>query len=352
MTTIPVATRTPYDVLIGANLLPSVGTYTAQVKQPCRVLVISDDRVFPLYGETVKTSFENVGFTVSTYVFPHGEASKNLTTFGNILECAAGERLTRTDLIAALGGGVVGDVAGFAAACYLRGIDFVQIPTSLLAAVDSSVGGKTAVDLDAGKNLAGAFHEPIRVLCDTNVFATLDARERACGMGEVIKYGLMNDRAFFETLETGVPDAEELVRRCVNNKRQIVEHDEFEHGERKLLNLGHTFGHAVEKHSGFALSHGAAVAIGMHMICRVSEEIGLAEEPLCARLDALLEKYGLPTAYAIAPEELAAFARGDKKTAGDTITPVFPVCIGACVLKKLPLAEFEALAVAACRPTK
>lgn len=184
---------------------PSVGTYTAQVKQPCRVLVISDDRVFPLYGETVKTSFENAGFTVSTYVFPHGEASKNLTTFGNILECAAGERLTRTDLIAALGGGVVGDVAGFAAACYLRGIDFVQIPTSLLAAVDSSVGGKTAVDLDAGKNLAGAFHEPIRVLCDTNVFATLDARERACGMGEVIKYGLMNDRAFFETLETGVP---------------------------------------------------------------------------------------------------------------------------------------------------
>lgn len=261
-------------------------------------------------------------------------------------------RNTRTDLIAALGGGVVGDVAGFAAACYLRGIDFIQIPTSLLAAVDSSVGGKTAVDLEAGKNLAGAFHQPIRVICDTNAFETLDAREKACGMGEVIKYGLMNDRTFFETLENTLPSYEELTARCVGNKRDIVERDEFDNGERKLLNLGHTFGHAVEKHSAFSLSHGAAVAIGMHMICRVSEKTGLAEEPLCARLDALLKKYDLPTSYPVSPEELIELSRGDKKTEGDSITPVLPVGIGKCILKKMPLHEFEKLAYLACEPSQ
>ena len=348
MKTIRVATRSPYDVLIGSGLLSSVGTLTAEVKKPCRVLIVSDDRVFPLYGKAVKESLENAGYRTSEYIFPHGESSKNLAVFGSILECAAREHLTRTDLIAALGGGVVGDVAGFAAACYLRGIDFIQIPTSLLAAVDSSVGGKTAVDLEAGKNLAGAFHQPIRVICDTNAFETLDAREKACGMGEVIKYGLMNDRTFFETLENTLPSYEDLTARCVGNKRDIVERDEFDNGERKLLNLGHTFGHAVEKHSAFSLSHGAAVAIGMHMICRVSEKTGLAEEPLCARLDALLKKYDLPTSYPISPEELIALSRGDKKTEGDSITPVLPVGIGKCILKKMPLYEFEKLAHLAC----
>ena len=343
MTTIHVATHTPYDVLVESGLLSSVGSLTADIKKPCRVLLVSDDRVFALYGKTVKDSFEAAGFTTTEFVFEHGEASKTLTTFGEILECAAQNRLTRTDLIAALGGGVVGDVAGFAAACYLRGIDFVQIPTSLLAAVDSSVGGKTAVDLNSGKNMAGAFHQPIGVFCDTRAFDTLDTRERACGMGEIIKYGLMNDRAFFEMLEQGVPSYEEIVSRCVNNKRTVVEHDEFDNGERKYLNLGHTFGHAVEKHSAFSLSHGAAVAVGMHMICRVSEKIGTAREPLCARLDVLCEKYGLPTAYAISAADLYRLARGDKKTEGDSITLVLPTEIGKCLLRKMPLAEFEKL---------
>ena len=348
MKTIRVATRIPYDVLIGKDLLGSVGAITAEIKKPCRVLLVSDDRVFSLYGETVKNGLEKAGFTASESIFPHGESSKTLETFGSILECAARNRLTRTDLIAALGGGVAGDVAGFAAACYLRGIDFIQIPTSLLAAVDSSVGGKTAVDLEAGKNLAGAFHSPVRVICDVGAFETLDAREKACGMGEVIKYGLMNDRAFFETLEKDTPPFEELAARCVENKRNVVECDEFDNGERKKLNLGHTFGHAVEKHSAFSLSHGAAVAIGMHMICHVSEKAGYAKEPLCKRLDAILEKYGLPCTYPITAQDLYLLSRVDKKTEGENITLVLPVRIGECILKKMPLAEFEKLVFLAC----
>ena len=339
-----------YPIYIEKGILDIANEKIKEIYQGKKIMIISDDQVYHYYGDHL-TKILQQDFQVGHVVVPHGEQSKRFDMLPQLYKACLDFQLTRTDLIIALGGGVIGDMAGFVASTYLRGIKLVQIPTSLLAQVDSSVGGKVAVDLPEGKNLVGAFYHPWMVLIDSLTLKTLAPRFIHDGMGEVIKYGLMNDRAFFETLETGVPSAEELVRRCVNNKRRIVEQDEFEHGERKLLNLGHTFGHAVEKHSGFALSHGAAVAIGMHMICRVSEEIGLAEEPLCARLDALLEKYGLPTAYVIAPEELAAFARGDKKTAGDTITPVLPVRIGTCVLKKMPLAEFEALAAFACRPS-
>lgn len=338
----------PYSVCIGRGLLAEAGRLVAEVKKPCRVLVVSDDRVFALYGSALEKSLSEAGFTVDHYVFPHGEASKTLATFGDILETAADAHLTRTDLIVALGGGVVGDIAGFAAACYLRGIDFVSIATSLLAAVDSSVGGKTAVDLEAGKNLAGAFHQPRLVICDTNTFETLDARETACGMGEIVKYGLMSDRPLFECLEHTSPAPETLVKRCVDIKRLIVERDECESGERRLLNLGHTFGHAVEAHSGFALSHGAAVAVGMHLICRASEHLGLAEEPLTARVDRVLSRYGLSTEYPISPEELYTLARGDKKASGDSITLVLPLKIGKCILQSMSLEAFRTLCGDVC----
>ncbi|MGN1121518.1 MAG: 3-dehydroquinate synthase, partial [Eubacteriales bacterium] len=331
------------DVLIGKGLLADIGKLTAAVKKTCRAAILSDDRVFPLYGKTVKNSLEAAGFSTCEYIFPNGEASKTLDTFGNILEFLAGEHLTRTDLIVALGGGVVGDVAGFCAACFLRGIDFVQIPTSLLAAVDSSVGGKTAVDLKSGKNLAGAFHQPILVVCDTDTFQTLDDRQLSCGMAEVIKYGVMCDRPFFEALEQGSLPIEDLVERCVSIKRDVVQRDEFDNGERKFLNLGHTLGHAVEKHSNFSLTHGAAVAVGMMMIARISEQRGYAKEPLTARLDAVLRRYGLPTSYAISANELFGIARGDKKTEGSSITLVIPERFGECTLQKLPLADFEPL---------
>lgn len=343
MNTIHVSASTPYDVCIGKGLLSTVGERISEVKAPCRVLLISDDRVFSLYGQTVHKSLADNGFTVTNAVFPHGERSKTLATFGDLLEKAASAHLTRTDLIVALGGGVVGDMAGFTAACYLRGIDYIGIPTTLLAAVDSSVGGKTAVDLTAGKNLAGAFHMPRLVVCDTDTFATLDERERACGMGEVIKYGLMSDKELFTLLEQSSPAPDTLVTRCVDIKRGVVERDERESGERKLLNLGHTLGHAIETHSDFALSHGAAVAVGMHLICKASEGLQLAEEPLLSRVDGVLGRYGLPFSYDITPEELFEKARGDKKTDGDSITLVLPVQIGKCVLRKIPLDEFKAL---------
>ncbi len=343
MNRIHVSASTPYDVCIGKGLLSTVGERIAEVKAPCRVLLISDDRVFPFYGQTVYESLTDNGFTVTSAIFPHGERSKTLATLGELLEKAARAHLTRTDLIVALGGGVVGDIAGFTAACYLRGIDYIGIPTTLLAAVDSSVGGKTAVDLAAGKNLAGAFHMPRLVVCDTDTFATLDERERACGMGEVIKYGLMSDKELFALLEHSSPAPDTLVARCVDIKRGVVERDERESGERKLLNLGHTLGHAVEAHSDFALSHGAAVAVGMHLICKASKHLQLAKEPLLSRVDDVLTRYGLPSSYDITPEELFERARGDKKTDGDSITLVVPVKIGECILKKMPMDEFKSL---------
>ncbi len=343
MKTVKVKTSTEYEVLIGENLLESTGGLVAKVKKPCKAAIISDDKVFPLYGETVKKSLEESGYSVYSFTFENGEKSKNLETYGNILEFLAQSKITRTDLIIALGGGVVGDIAGFSAATYLRGIDFVQIPTTLLAAVDSSVGGKTAIDLKHGKNLAGAFHQPILVICDTKAFDTLDKRQISCGYAEVIKYGMICDKELFGMLENASPDYVTLAERCISIKRDIVENDEFDKGERKLLNFGHTLGHAVEKHSDFSLTHGEAVAVGMIMISRIAENAGFAEENISARLNNVLLKYGLPTSYDIDADTLFDIAAGDKKVEGSTITPVIPKKIGKCVLETMTVSDFRKL---------
>lgn len=343
MKTINVKTSAEYDVYIGENLLSRTGEFALRVKKPCRAVIVSDDKVYPLYGETVKKSLEDVGFTVYSYAFENGEKSKTLATFAEILEYLAECRLTRTDLVVALGGGVVGDMAGFCAATYLRGIDFIQIPTSLLAAVDSSVGGKTAVDLAAGKNLAGAFHQPISVVCDVATFSTLDPNQLASGFAEVIKYGVICDTELFSLLEAGSPDYTELCARCIGIKRDVVEKDEFEKGDRKFLNLGHTLGHAVEKHSNFSLTHGASVAVGMMMIAKISEKAGYAKENITPRLADLLKKYGLPTEYSITADELYDIACGDKKVSGSDITAVIPEQIGKCLLEKMPMTQFRKL---------
>lgn len=343
MKTVKVKTSTEYDVLIGKKLLARAGELVSKVKKPCKAAIISDDKVFPLYGDTVKSSLEQNGYSVCSYVFENGEKSKNLETYGNILEFLAENKITRTDLIVALGGGVVGDIAGFCAATYLRGIDFVQIPTTLLAAVDSSVGGKTAIDLEQGKNLAGAFHQPILVICDTKTFDTLDKRQISCGYAEVIKYGMICDKELFSMLEKSSPDYTTLAERCISIKRDIVENDEFDRGERKLLNFGHTLGHAVEKHSDFALTHGEAVAVGMMMISRIAENAGFAEENISARLNNVLLKYGLPTSYDIDADTLFDIVTGDKKVEGSTITPVIPQKTGKCVLENMPVLDFRKL---------
>ena len=339
--TIQVNTTPAYEVSIGGGLLHTCGQYLKGVLAHCHVAVMTDSTVASLYLDTVCSSLKKAGFTVSSYVFPAGEASKNLETLTEILEFLAEQRLTRTDCIVALGGGVTGDMAGFAAAVYLRGIRCVQIPTTLLSAVDSSVGGKTAIDLKAGKNLAGAFLQPAAVLCDTDCLGSLPGDIFADGAAEAIKTGILSDESLFSLFETGhlETDPAEVIARCVAYKAGVVERDEKEQHERKLLNLGHTVGHAVEKCSGYTVAHGHAVAIGLAIIARSAEKLGWTEEPIAERIVACLTKNGLPTNTEYSAEDLALAACADKKRAGSEITLVIPKRIGACELKKVPVAE-------------
>ena len=265
MNAVQVKASREYDVLIGAGLLDRCGELIAAVHKPCTAAIITDDTVNALYGERVEASLAAAGYKVVRFVFPHGEENKNLMTFAAAQNFLAENRLSRSDLVVALGGGVVGDLAGFVAATYLRGIRFVQLPTTLLAAVDSSVGGKTAVDLPAGKNLCGCFSQPSLVLCDYETLSTLPEETFAEGCAEVVKYGVLADEGFFSALEEkGVKGEEEaVITRCVSIKRDVVCADEFDNGERQKLNLGHTVGHAIEQNSNFSVSHGAAVAMGM-----------------------------------------------------------------------------------------
>jgi len=264
MKSICVKASNEYQVMIGRGLLPMLGEQIASVCKPQTVAIISDSTVWPLYGETAAKSIENAGFTVISFVFPAGEASKNGETYLQALNFLAEAKVTRTDCIVALGGGVVGDLAGFTAATYLRGVSYIQVPTTLLAAVDSSVGGKTAIDLPAGKNLCGAFYQPRLVLCDTDTLSTLPQDIFRDGCAEVIKYGILYDPVLFGHLEkTGLNfDREAVITRCVELKRDVVAEDEFDTGARMKLNLGHTIGHGVEARSNFSLSHGKSVSIG------------------------------------------------------------------------------------------
>lgn len=339
--TIYVRTDPEYSVTIGPGLLKTCGHRLNEVVPLCHMAVVADSTVAPLYLDTVKTSLRDAGYRVSAYVFPAGEEHKNFETLSGILEFLAEERLTRTDCVAALGGGVTGDMAGLAAALYLRGVKYVQLPTTLLAAVDSSVGGKTAIDLRAGKNLAGAFCQPAAVICDTDCLRTLPSDVFADGAAEAIKTGVLCDENLFALFEDGsltsAPD--EVIARCVAFKAGVVERDEKEQGERKLLNLGHTIGHAIEKCSNFTIPHGHAVAAGTAIMARAAEKLGWTEEPAAARIAACLAKNRLPTSTNFNPEALAIAASADKKRAGDSITIVVPSKIGRCELKTLPVTE-------------
>ena len=339
--TIQVHTAPAYEVSIGGGLLHTCGQRLREVLAPCRVAVITDSTVAPLYLKTVTGSLEGAGFTVCSYIFPAGEGSKNFTTLSAILEFLAEQHLTRTDCVAALGGGVTGDMAGFAAACYLRGIRCVQLPTTLLSAVDSSVGGKTAIDLKAGKNLAGAFLQPAAVLCDTDCLRSLPPEVFADGAAEAIKTGVLDDESLFALFEDGTLTAapEEVIARCVGYKAGVVERDEKEQGERRLLNLGHTVGHAIEKCSGYAIPHGHAVAAGLAIIARSAEALGWTEAPIAGRIAACLAKNDLLTGTAYSAQALADAALADKKRAGGDITLVMPKRIGVCELKKVPVTE-------------
>ncbi len=335
MKVVKVNTAQPYEVLIARGFLGQVGKLVRTKIQPCRVCVVSDDIVAPLYGARVLDAFAAAGFEVCSYTIAHGEASKNLDTFGQLLSAFAQNSIGRTDLIVALGGGVVGDVAGFAAASYMRGIRYVQIPTTLLSAVDSSVGGKTAIDLPAGKNLAGAFHQPSMVLCDADTLQTLPDVQLKCGLAEAVKAGILRDRALFGSLAGGDYDLEAVIGRCVEIKADIVALDEHDHGQRQLLNLGHTVGHAIEQISGLQILHGQAVAIGTAIVARAAQKLGLAQAGTLEAIRAAYERLGLDTACPYTAQQLAAVAQGDKKRSGGEITLVVPRAIGDCMLYKM-----------------
>ena len=344
MTTVTVRASRPYEVTIGRGLLDTVGRQAAGQWKGRSAAVVSDSTVAPLYLNRVKDSLERAGFRVHSFVFPAGEDQKNGGTYLNLLEFLAARRLTRADGLIALGGGVVGDLAGFAAATFLRGIGFLQLPTTLLAAVDSSVGGKTAIDLTNGKNLAGAFYQPQAVLCDLDTLDTLPAEVFADGCAEVIKYGMIGDPALLARLETVDfrADPEELVARCVAQKRDLVEQDEFDTGARQLLNLGHTLGHGVEACSGYTVSHGRAVAIGMTLVTRAAVAFGRCPAEVLPRLRRLLERYGLPDATAYSAQALYEKTLSDKKRSGDTISLVVPIAWGASQLVRIPVSELPA----------
>ena len=343
MKTVHIDASRSYDVRIGRGLLGDCGRQIAERVRCASAAVVADDTVYALYGERVCASLEAAGVRTVCYVFPHGEKSKNLLEYAKILNFLAENRVTRADALIALGGGVTGDLGGFAAATYLRGIPFVQLPTTLLAAVDSSVGGKTAVDLPAGKNLAGAFYQPELVLCDLDTLDSLPREIFLDGCAEVIKYAVLGSRELFALL-ADIPSGkglEEVTARCVEMKRDFVQSDERDRGARQMLNLGHTFGHAVEASSRFTLSHGKSVAIGMAMILRAACSRGLCSAETRDAVIALLQRYGLPTECPYPADMLLGALSADKKIFGTRLNLVVPTDIGACRLLPVGVDELS-----------
>ena len=344
MQTITVNASTSYDIHIGAGILSQTGAKIQAMGKVNKVCILSDSNVYPLYGKTVTDSLNNYGFEVGSFVFTAGENSKNGYTYLEILNFLAENQLTRTDLIIALGGGVVGDLAGFAAATYLRGIRYIQIPTTLLAAVDSSVGGKTAIDLPAGKNLAGAFYQPSLVLCDTDTLNTLPDEIFRDGCAEIIKYAILFDSSLFSLLwKEGMDfEREAVIARCIEHKKWIVEQDERDTGMRRMLNLGHTIGHGVETGSNYSLSHGKAVAIGMAIVTRAAVQRDFCEKCTGDRILTLLHQFGLPTTTNDTAQMLFSCALSDKKRNGNFVHLILPKAIGHCEIVTIPVSDLIA----------
>lgn len=333
---IHVNTDKPYDVIVENGALDRVGTAVQPLfKAGSQAMIISETNVFPIYGERLTKSLADAGFKVSNYVFEAGEPQKQLSTVMQMYEAMSEKGFTRSDFIVTLGGGVAGDMGGFAAATFLRGIDFVQVPTSLLAQVDASVGGKTGVDLPFGKNLVGAFHQPRMVISDPETLSTLPDAYFIDGMGEVIKYGCIMDAELFGQLERGevIDRLEETICRCVECKKILVEEDTTDKGRRMILNFGHTFGHALEKLTGFSsLSHGLAVGIGMVMASEVGESFGVTEASTAERIRAVLENYGMPTESEFDFAKVVEATALDKKSFGKTLNLILLKDIGDCVI--------------------
>jgi len=338
MKEISVKVEKEYKVLVGSGLLGKAGKLIAGVDNKIqKLMLVSDSNVAPLYMAELRGTLEASGFEVFEFVFEAGEQSKTLETVGKILGELAGAAFTRTDAVLALGGGVATDIAGFAASIFLRGIKVFQIPTSLLAQVDASVGGKTGVDLPQGKNLVGAFWQPSLVIADIELLSSLSDVLFTEGMAEVIKYAFIWDKDFYKMLLNRVtkesPELEEVVARCIQIKAEVVSQDEHDNGLRQLLNFGHTIGHVIEARSNFSVAHGFAVAKGMERISRGS--------PVHEELVQMLKLYQLPFDDPISPDQIMAGIMNDKKKRGSNITAVLVKEIGKGELKPMPLEEFR-----------
>lgn len=337
MKIIDVKASKPYKVYIQSGILNEAQKYISPLGKYQKVAIVTDDIVDSLYSKMLENNLENFGYEVVKFVIKNGEASKNAENYIELINFLAINHLTRSDLVIALGGGVVGDLTGFSAATYLRGVDYIQIPTTLLSMVDSSVGGKTAIDIKAGKNLCGSFYQPRLVLCDTDTLKTLPENIFSDGSAEVIKYAILGNRKLFDHLtEYGLNfDKDYVISECVRMKSEIVENDEFDTGMRQLLNFGHTVGHAVEILSNFEISHGSAVAIGMCIVTKACASEFYDE------VKATIEKFKLPTKTDFKADELTKIMLSDKKRFGDTINLIVPEYIGKCVIKPVKIDELN-----------
>ena len=334
-----ISTSKEYNILIGNDLIKSTGQFISECIPLCKICVITDSTVNNLYFEKVSKSLAKSGYKICKIVFPAGEHSKTLSTFSNVLEALADEGLTRTDAIVALGGGVVGDIAGFAAATYMRGIPYVQIPTTYLSAIDSSVGGKTGINLLCGKNLAGAFWQPALVICDYDTFTTLPDLKIMDGISEAIKHAVVSDATLINHIICS--DYEYVIGRCVSIKKSVVEADERDIGIRQLLNFGHTVGHGIEKLSAFSVSHGQAIAKGMVVEACAAYKMGLTKTDISGELKNILTKLGFDLSVPYDSAQIYHYALMDKKIAGDKISLVIPDSIGKCHLQKLELTQLQ-----------
>lgn len=343
MKTITVEASRTYDIHIGSGLLSQVGALAAPLLKGREAVIVSDSNVWPLYGQRVTESLEQAGFHVAHFVFPAGERSKTTATLVELLTFLARQGLTRADTVFALGGGVTGDMAGLAAALYLRGIACVQLPTTLLAVVDSSVGGKTAVDLPEGKNMVGTFSQPHLVLCDTDSLDTLSPTVLAEGWAEIIKYGMIRSRELLDFLAENPAgtDIEWVIAHCLEIKRDVVAEDEQDNAVRQILNFGHTIGHAIERCSDFSIFHGEGVAMGMGIMTRACVKLGDCPVECQSVLEALLEKYHLANTCETSKDELLEAARADKKRRGESIALIQPESLGSCKLVKTDFAQLE-----------
>jgi len=342
MTKIHVPVRDAYDVIIERNILKRCGEIISEVSKAETCAIITDDNVDKLYSETVSESLKSNGFKVVKYVFPHGEASKNAGTLTKIWSFLVQNDITRSDCLIALGGGVVGDITGFAGATFLRGIQYIQIPTSLLAQVDSSVGGKTAVDLPEGKNLVGAFKQPLTVICDPDTLFTLPQTFLIDGMGEVIKYGMIANAELFSKLcqydlSNITEHLDEIIPVCIGIKRDVVAEDELDTGLRMILNFGHTLGHAIEAYYHYeTYTHGCAVAAGM---CLMTKFHNTPEE--YETLKCCVERYHLPSDVPASLKELVSLCGHDKKRAGTRLRYIVCSSIGTAEIKSDFLPDFQ-----------